>query len=185
MQLDDLTSGMIIQTVTKAKFLILGNLAMSLDSNVPSHPLSYFTFDPANQRTVITHIYAEPYFNLGSLAPAANWWFTKDNLLEHSELTLIWEYKAPPAYEYPLYCKLGSEPTYVIVKFTDLHTGIVIDSTSDKYEIGYESTTWASHTCHIWEPVEVIETNEDEFDSLETTLAQLEEFLGIKLTIIK
>ena len=185
MQLDDLKSGMIIQTVTAARFLVLGNLAMSLDSNVPSHPLSYFTFDPADKHTAITHVYAEPHFSLGSLAPAANWWFTKDNLLEHSKLTLIWEYKAPPVYEYPLYRKLGSELTYVIVKFTNLHTGTVIDSTSDKYEIGYESTKWASHICHIWEPVEVIEIEEDEFDSLETTLAQLEEFLGIKITIIE
>lgn len=212
MQLHDLKSGMIIQTATKAKFLVLGNLAMSLDSIVPSHPLSYFTFDPDNQYTAITHVYEEPHFNLGSLAPAANWWFTKDNLLEHSELTLIWEYKAPPMYEYPLYRKLGDESTYVIVKFTDLRTGIVVDSTSDEYRVGYESTTWAPHTHSIWEPIEVVETDEDiyqifeqlfetklsfmsnpeetskvedEVDSLDITLAQLEAFFGVKITIVE
>lgn len=105
---------------------------------------------------------------------------TGERLLTHTNSELIWQYEEPEQFEYPLYRKLSVGDKHIVVQFTDLREGMVMESNVERFPVGYTSTTWRPHTDKAWEEVQIISEPEEDLP-----LEDLFKAMGISVFILE
>lgn len=175
----ELKSGMIIRTQDNNLHLILGNTAIILGiATGGGIRLNHLSFDMSKGPTYnVVCVYSEP---TSHLAACMNWWIRDEHLLTHTNSELIWQYKESEQFKYPLYRKRSISDKHIVVQFTGLQEGMVMESDVDRFPAGYTSITWRPHTDKSWEEVQIILEPEEEF-----SLEDIFEAMGIKVFVIE
>lgn len=139
----DLKPGMVIECVK-----VKGSRYLVLDEY---KAVSYATYILLKDfKEDLTHTFLSPDYDIVKVYDTTRE-FTLNSLAKNEDLNLIWE-----RHVYPMWFRHDyGNGAYIIVKFTGLNEGTVIESTFNNQPVGEHSDSLISHTdINIWTQVE-------------------------------